>query len=148
MSLLFELFVVNQRIRRLVRAALAEVSLSADEYAVYSLLFEHGPLTASEMARRMAMPLTTVLDYLRGMDAHGHLRRDRHPRDGRAHQLSLTMAGVAEHRRTNKAWERMRSRLEGSLPVSEKSIRRALAALDEAVAATLNEFELQPVAAD
>src|SRR5437660_11701724 len=98
--------------RRLLSAALADVSLRADEYAVYSLLFEQGPLTATEMARRMGMPLTTVLDYLRAMDDRRHLRRERHPRDGRAQQLSLTMAGVTEHRRTNRAGETMRLRLE------------------------------------
>ena len=140
-SLLFDLFVVNQRVRRLVSDALAGVSLRADEYAVYSLLFEQAPLTATEMARRMAMPLTTVLDYLSAMDARGHLRRQRHPHDGRAQQLSLTMAGVTEHRRTNRAWEVMRKRLEASLPMSEKSIRRALPALDDAVAAALADYE-------
>lgn len=143
-SLLFDLFVLNQRMRRLVSAALADVTLRADEYAVYSLLFEQGPLTATEMARRMGMPLTTLLDYLRAMDVRGHLRRDPHPRDGRALRLSLTIAGVAEHRRTNKAWEVMRARLDGSLAVSPASIRRALQALDDAAAATLAAFDDQP----
>ena len=95
-SLLFDLFVVNQRVRRLLSATLTDVSLRADEYAVYSLLLEQAPLTATEMARRMGMPLTTLLDYLRVMEERRHLRRERHPRDGRAQQLSLTMAGLAE----------------------------------------------------
>jgi DNA-binding MarR family transcriptional regulator len=145
-SLLFDLFVLNQRVRRLVSAALANVSLRADEYAVYSLLFEQAPLTATEMSRRMAMPLTTVLDYLTAMDERGHLRRERHPHDGRAQQLSLTIAGVTEHRRTNKAWEVMRARLERSLPMSEKAIRQALHAFDDAVATTLVDFELKSAA--
>ncbi len=140
-SLLFDLFVLNQRIRRLVAAALADVTLRADEYAVYGLLFEQGPLTATEMARRLGMPLTTLLDYLRAMDARGHLRRQRHPRDGRAQALSLTMAGVTEHQRTNKAWEVMRARLERALAMSPADIRRALHALDDAVDATLADFE-------
>jgi len=140
-SLLFDLFVVNQRVRRLVAAALADAELRADEYEVYGLLFEQAPLTATEMARRMAMPLTTVLDYLTAMDERGHLRRERHPRDGRAQQLSLTMAGVSAHRRTNKAWEVMRARLEGSLPMPETAIRRARHALDDAVAETLAALE-------
>lgn len=140
-SLLFDFFVLNQRVRRLVAAALADVTLRADEYAVYGLLFEQGPLTATEMARRLGMPLTTLLDYLRAMDARGHLRRQRHPRDGRAQALSLTMAGVTEHQRTNKAWEVMRARLERALAMSPADIRRALHALDDAVDATLADFE-------
>ena len=145
-SLLFDLFVVNQRVRRLVAAALATVSLRADEYAVYSLLWEQAPLTATEMARRMAMPLTTVLDYLAAMDERGHLRRQRHPRDGRAQHLSLTLAGVSEFRRTSRAWGVMSARLDASLPKAGASIRRSLHELDDAVAQTLEHFELQAAA--
>lgn len=140
-SLLFDLFVLNQRVRRLLAIALEDAELRADEYAVYSVLFEQGPLTATEMARRMAMPLTTVLDYVRAMDARGHLRRNPHPRDGRAQQLSLTMAGTTAHRRTNAAWEVMRIKLEGALPVPIKDVRRALHALDDATRSALAEME-------
>ena len=146
-SLLFDLFVLNQRVRRLLTLALANVGLRADEYAVYSLLFEQGPLTATEMARRMGMPLTTLLDNLRAMEGRGHLRRNPHPRDGRAQQLSLTMAGTAEHRRTHAAWEVMRVKLERSLPIPTGDIRRALQALDDAVTSALDDMESQPARA-
>lgn len=141
-ALLFDLFVLNQRLRRLLALALRDAGLRADEYAVYSLLFEQGPLTATEMAHRLGMPLTTVLDYLRPMDMRGHLRRVPHPRDGRAQQLSLTLAGVTQHRRTNRAWEVMRERLERSLAVPQVTVRRSLHALDDAVARTLADFEM------
>jgi len=140
-SLLFDLFVLNQRVRRLMTVALADAGLRADEYAVYSLLFEQAPLTATEMARRMGMPLTTVLDCLSAMDDRRHLRRERHPRDGRAQQLSLTMAGITAHRRTSRAWELMRRNLERSLPIPANEVRRGLQALDEAVIAALAAYE-------
>ena len=142
-SLLFDLFVLNQHVRRLMAAALADVDLRADEYAVYSLLFEQAPLTATEMARRMGMPLTTVLDYLRVMDDRGHLRRERHPRDGRAQHLSLTMAGITAQRKTNRAWEVMRVSLERSLPTPAREVRRALHALDDAVVAALERHDVR-----
>lgn len=145
-SLLFDLFVLNQRIRRLVSVALAEVSLRADEYAVYSLLHEQGPLTATEMARQMAMPLTTVLNYLRAMDARGHLRREPHPRDGRAQRLSLTIGGVTEHQRTYRAWDVMWTRLKRAMPMPAQDVRRALQALDDGVASALDEFEMAAAA--
>ncbi len=141
-SLLFDLFVVNQHLRRLAGHALAGAGLRADEYAVYSLLFEQGPMTATEMGRRAGLPLTTVLDYLRSMDARGHLRRERHPRDGRAQNVSLTLAGVAQQRTTNAAWEVMRLRVEAGLVMPGADIRAALQALDDAVVAALEEFEL------
>jgi DNA-binding MarR family transcriptional regulator len=143
-SLLFDLFVVNQRVRRVLAAAMTEGALRPDEYAVYSLLFEQAPLTATEMARRMGMPLTTILDYLRSMTARGHIRRDPHPSDGRAQQVSLTPAGLAEHRRTNAVWEVVRARLEASLPLPIDQVRSALHALDDAAAAVLENFEARP----
>jgi DNA-binding MarR family transcriptional regulator len=145
-SLLFDLFVLNQRIRRLVTVALAEVSLRADEYAVYSLLHEQGPLTATEMARQMAMPLTTVLNYLRAMDARGHLRREPDPRDGRAQRLSLTIGGVTEHQRTYRAWGVMWTRLKRAMPMPVHEVRVALQALDDGVASALDDFELAAAA--
>jgi DNA-binding MarR family transcriptional regulator len=136
-SLLFDLFVVNQRVRRVLAAALAESELRPDEYAVYSLLFEQGPLTATEMGRRMAMPLTTLLDYLRSMEHRGHLRRERHPRDGRAWRLALTPAGVEAQTETHAAWEVMRERLEAALSIPQEEVRRALHALDDAAVVAL-----------
>jgi DNA-binding MarR family transcriptional regulator len=117
------------------------------EYAVYSLLLEQAPLTATEMARRMGMPLTTVLDYLRVMDDRRHLRRERHPRDGRAQRLSLTMAGMTEQRRTNRAWEVMSVNLERSLPIPVKDMRRAVQALDDAVVSALAQIEAEATGA-
>ncbi len=146
-SLLFDLFVVNQRVRRVLTAALAETALRPDEYAVYGLLFEQGPLTATEMARRLGMPLTTLLDYLRAMQARGHVRRERHPRDGRAQHLSLTLSGVTEHQRTNAAWEVMRAQLEGSLTAPIEDVRAALHALDDAAAAVLDAWEARSTGA-
>ncbi|HEV3232095.1 MAG TPA: MarR family winged helix-turn-helix transcriptional regulator [Candidatus Dormibacteraeota bacterium] len=140
-SMLFDLFVVSQRVRRLLQEALAESPLRADEYAVYSLLFEAGPMTATGMSRGLGMPLSTVLDYLRGMEVRGHLGRRRHPRDGRAQHLSLTIAGVAAHRRTNAAWEVMREDLEAALEVPVADVRRALRALDEAARTALERVD-------
>ncbi len=140
-SLMFDLFVLNQHVRRLMTAALADADLRADEYAVYGLLFEQAPLTATEMARRMGMPLTTLLDYLSAMDERHHLRREPHPRDGRAQQLSLRMAGITAHRRTNRIWEVMRANLERSLPIPVNDLRRALQGFDDAVIAALAKHE-------
>jgi len=140
-SLLFDLFILNQHVRRLFAAGLADAPLKADEYAVYSLLFELGPMTATEMSRRTGMPLTTLLDYLHQAEVRGHLRRERHPRDGRARQLALTIAGVTAHRSTNVQWEVVRERLEGALTVERADLRRALQALDAAAVTALAEFE-------
>lgn len=138
-SLLFDLFVTTQRIRRVLTRAMAEAGMRPDEYAVYSLLHEQAPLTATEMAEHLGMPLTTVLDYLSTMTAAGHLRRQAHPGDGRAVQLLLSPSGAAAQRRANRHWEVVRRRIESSLSMPIERVRLALAALDDAAA------ELEPV---
>ena len=130
-SLLFDFFVTAQRLRRVLSEGLASSGMRPDEYAVYSLLFEKGPLTATEMAELLAMPLTTVLDYLKAMTAAGHLVRTSHPFDGRALQLSLNRSGIAAQRQANADWEVVRKEIEGGLSMQADLVRRALRALDD-----------------
>lgn len=132
LSLLFDLFVTSQRVRRVLSDGLAEAGMRPDEYAVYGLLFERSPITATEMAVVLGMPLTTVLDYLKAMTTAGHLQRSRHPVDGRALELSLSRAGVAAHKRANTHWEVVRKRIEAGLSMPISDIRVALHALDDA----------------
>ena len=54
LSLLFDLFATNQQVRTLLGRALADTGLTADEYAVYSILFDEGPHAPSELARPWA----------------------------------------------------------------------------------------------
>lgn len=130
-SLLFDFFVTGQRLRRVLADGLEASGMRPDEYAVYSLLFDAGPLTATEMAELLGMPLTTVLDYLKEMTRAGHLVRTSHPFDGRAVQLSLNRAGVAAHRRAHAHWEVVRRRIEENLSVPIATIRKSLHALDD-----------------
>jgi DNA-binding MarR family transcriptional regulator len=130
-SLLFDFFVAAQRLRRVLTDGLEESGMRPDEYAVYSLLLEKGPLTATEMAELLGMPLTTVLDYLKEMTRAGHLVRTSHPFDGRAVQLSLNRSGLAAQRRANRHWEVVRRQIEENLSVPVGDIRRALRALDD-----------------
>jgi DNA-binding MarR family transcriptional regulator len=135
-SLLFDLFAVYQRVGGVVRLALDGAGLRGDEYAVYSVLFDVGPLTATEMAGHLGMPLTTVLDYLRVMDRRRHIVRVRHPADGRARQIRLSPQGLAAHRRASAAWQRMADLVDASLTLPVDRVRQSLQALDDAVIAT------------
>lgn len=136
-SLLFDLFVVAQRVRRVLADGMAGSGMRSDEYAVYSLLFMHGPLTATEMARQLGLPLSTVLDYLKTIDDAGHLERVKHPDDGRAVQLALNPKGVRAQARANQHWEVVRKQIEGALLVPRADVRDALQALDDAAVAAL-----------
>jgi DNA-binding MarR family transcriptional regulator len=134
-SLLFDLFVVSQRVRRVLADGMAGSGMRADEYAVYSLLFVNGPLTATEMTQQLGLPLSTVLDYVRAIDEAGHLQRVPHPDDGRAVHLALNARGIAAQKRANRHWEVVRKEIEGSLQMPKSQVRAALAALDDAAMA-------------
>jgi DNA-binding MarR family transcriptional regulator len=139
-SLLFDVFVVNQRLRALLARALSGCELRADEYAVYSVLYERGSLTPTQLAACLAMPVTTTLDYVRAMTRRGHVRRAANPADGRSYRLSLTMEGLSAHRSTNAAWNVAVHRLENALDMPVPDVRAALHALDDAAAAALAQF--------
>ena len=134
-SLLFDLFAVYQRVGGLVSLALEGAGLDGEEYAVYSVLFDLGPLTATEMAGHLGMPLTTVLDHLRVMDRRRHIVRVQHPVDGRARQVRLSPQGLAAHRRASAAWQRMAGLVDSSLGHSTDRVRQSLHALDDAIIA-------------
>ncbi len=136
-SLLFDVFLVSQRLRALLGHALRDCMLRPEEYAVYSVLYEFGPLTPTQMAEHLAMPVTTTLDHLRTMARRGHTSRARNQADGRSYRVALTLAGVSEHQRTNAAWNVAVRNLEQALPMPEREIRTALHALEEAAAAAL-----------
>ncbi|HEX2680718.1 MAG TPA: hypothetical protein VHQ03_05445 [Candidatus Dormibacteraeota bacterium] len=131
-SLLFNFFVTGQRIRRLLGDAMAPSGMKPDEYAVYSLLFEMAPLTATEMAEYLGMPLSTVLDYLKAMDAARHVERVQHPSDGRAVQLRLSSRGLKAQERAHRDFVRVYDELVGSLRLPVDRVKNALAAMDDA----------------
>lgn len=145
-SLLFDLFVTAQRVRRVLSDGMAKSGMRPDEYAVYSLLLENGPLTATETCELLGMPLTTVLDYLKAMSVAGHLDRMPHPSDGRALQLRLSRSGITAQKRANAHWEVVRKRLEGGLPMPIDRVRLALQALDDAAVRASAAVATPPVA--
>ena len=64
-SLLFDLFVVSQRMRRVLADGMAGSGMRPDEYAVYGLLFMYGPMTATEMAEQLGLPLSEAAFVVR-----------------------------------------------------------------------------------
>ena len=104
-SLLFDLFAASQQVKTLLTRAMAGCGLRPDEYAVYSGLFEFGPIAPTELARVVGMPPTTLSHYIGHMRERGHLVERRKPTDGRSRVLGLSPAGLAAHRTANRAFE-------------------------------------------
>lgn len=139
-SLLFDVFVLGNRTRTLVVEAMRGAGLRPDEYAAYSVLFEEGPLSLTQLAMRLGLPLTTVADHVRAMTERRHLRRNANPTDGRSTLLSLTAQGLRTHRRASRSFELAHAALREHLRPSEEAsaremLRRITASTERAIAA-------------
>ncbi len=131
-SLFYEVFVLGQAVKRLLETAMANGPLRPEEYAVYSVVFEAESVTPTAMAAALAMPLTTVMDWIGLMERRGHARRRPHPSDGRATLLTLSAEGLRVHREANRQFERAYRALLEALPADERPLREAMVALREA----------------
>lgn len=128
-SVLFDVFVLNQRVRALLGRSMADAALRPDEYAVYSVVFEFGPITPSSLAARLGMSRTTMSDYVRAMAERRHVRRTGHPRDSRSYLIDLTDAGRRAHRAAARAFEEANRRFRAALPLPEDECRDVLEAI-------------------
>ena len=116
-SLLFDVFVLGQRTRALVAEAMRDAEMRPDEYAAYSVVFEAGPLTQTDLAERLGMAVTTVADYVRTM-----VERATPPETATSHRSARRVA-VADAGRDPGASPRV-PLVRGGGPRDERSARR------------------------
>jgi DNA-binding MarR family transcriptional regulator len=94
-TILFDLFLANQRRKRMIEAALAGTELPPEDYPLYVFVGAEGPWTPTGLATRLEMPLSTVLFRLGRLERRGHVERVPNPDDGRSYLIRLTDAGQA-----------------------------------------------------
>jgi DNA-binding MarR family transcriptional regulator len=104
-SLLFDFFAAGGQVRELLRRAMNDSPLTAEEYGVYSGVFEFEPITPSDLALSVGMRPTTLTHYLIDMRDRGHLDEALNPDDRRSKLLRLTDSGRATHRAANRTFE-------------------------------------------
>lgn len=129
LNVLLDVWSVARAVSELLNTALAPSGLTADEFAVYSLLARQGPLTPSQLAEQMATPPTTVSSYLTRFERRGHVVRERHPHDGRSYRVSLTDEGRRRHRRAAALFRPVRQGVENALGSDEAAVRESLGRL-------------------
>src|SRR5215468_11773148 len=88
-----DLFLTNQRRKRMIEAALAEAELPADDYPLYVLVGAEGPWTPTGLSKRLEMPLSTMLFRLGRLERRGHAERVPNPDDRRSYLIRLTDEG-------------------------------------------------------
>lgn len=138
-TILLDLFLTNQRRKQMIEAALAESELPAEDYPLYVLVGAEGPWTPTGLAKRLEMPLSTMLFRLGRLEKRGHAERVPNPDDGRSYLIRLTDEGnrlLAEARPAFRDYaEAVEGRL-GSDPIG--TLRTGLAELRDAISAELD----------
>jgi DNA-binding MarR family transcriptional regulator len=92
-TILLDLFRTNQLREQLVGASLAGLELPPEDYPFYVLIGAEGPWTPTQLAGRMAMPLSTVLFRVGRLEKRGHVERVPNPDDRRSYLISLNADG-------------------------------------------------------
>jgi len=137
-TVLLQLWTAAHMAERLVDEHLQRLGVSDEQFALLSLIGLYGPVTPTALATRMGVPLTTLADAVRRLDARGEIERLPNPEDGRSHLLTLSAAGHARRKAAHPgvvaSVEDVREHLELPLEEVEAAMDDVHRALQEAVA--------------
>src|SRR3954464_3986532 len=92
-TVLFDVYMTNQKRARLIEAALEGTELPPEDYPFYVFVGAEGPWTPTGLAARLGMPLSPVLFRVRRLERRGHAERTPNPEDGRSFLIGLTDEG-------------------------------------------------------
>ena len=137
-TILFDVFLTNQKRAQLIEAALAETDLAAEDYPFYVIIGAEGPWTPTDLSRRLVMPLTTVLFRVRRLERRGHAERKPNPDDGRSFTIRLTPAGQKLLRKARPKFRAAAESVEAQLGAGQvAALRDSLANLRTTIDAEL-----------
>jgi len=144
-TILLDVFLTNQHRKRMIAAALAQTELPAEDYPVYVLVGAEGPWTPTGLARRLEMPLSTMLFRLGRLERRGHAERVPNPDDRRSYLIRLTDEGERLLGDARPAFRDYALAVEGRLGSGRvEELRAALEELRGAVSAELESRDPRP----
>ena len=92
--MLFDVWLVTHLTTHLIDETLRDLAVTADEFGLYSLLYELGPITPTQVARWTGMAPTTVSGMVRRLTSRGYVTQTAHPGDARSRLLALSDEGT------------------------------------------------------
>jgi DNA-binding MarR family transcriptional regulator len=131
-DVLFLVWLLSRATESRVNAALAELGLTGDEFAVYSMLAT-GPQSPTELARWMSAPATTVSSYVKRFETRGHVVRAPNPPDRRSYLVRLTASGRRAHRRAATRYRPVSEDVETLLAEHAPAVRDSILRLQAAL---------------
>jgi DNA-binding MarR family transcriptional regulator len=88
-----DVWLISQLASRHVSEMMGDSPLTVDEFALYGLIADLGPLTSSDLVRATGMSPTTLSGLVRRCESRGEVQRTPNPHDARSMHLSLTPRG-------------------------------------------------------
>jgi DNA-binding MarR family transcriptional regulator len=92
-NVLLQSFRTAHALRAVLSRAGAGTGISADEYAVLGVINLLGPVSPTELSRRLSVPPTTISRFLAGFVKGGLAKREANPDDGRSYLVRTTPKG-------------------------------------------------------
>jgi DNA-binding MarR family transcriptional regulator len=111
---------------RVVARHLQEAGVSGEQLALLSLIATVEPITPTALAAELGVPLTTLADALRRLDARGELEREPNPTDQRSHLISLSGEGRARLGAVEPLLRKAAAELSAELRLPSEDVSRAL----------------------
>jgi DNA-binding MarR family transcriptional regulator len=111
---------------RVVARHLQEAGVSGEQLALLSLIATVEPITPTALAAELGVPLTTLADALRRLDARGELERTPNPADQRSHLVSLSREGRARLEAVEPQLRKAADELSAELRLPPKEVAEAL----------------------
>ena len=135
---LLQVYVAGQLTGDLLRQELG-TTITGERFALLSVIGALGPITPSDLARRLGMAPTTVSTWLARLEADGSARRRPNPGDGRSQLIELTTTGREELRRSLPDFRRAVGRVRAALGDDLDEVLNGLDRLVAALRTTLAE---------
>lgn len=91
--LCFAVYSASHAFSRVYKPMLDQLKLTYPQYLVMVALWEGDDQTVGALGDKLSLESNTLTPLLKRLEAAGHVRRDRDPRDERQVRVSLTEAG-------------------------------------------------------
>lgn len=138
-GLLLQPFVLSQLTGALIEQMLEGTDITPSEFALTSWLNVNGDATPTELSRDLGLAPTTLSAMIERLVRKGHLRRVRHPDDGRSYVLTTTAKGRATQAEVTGRFLPILGRIREHLDADEQQVLAVLRILEEALRSTLAE---------
>lgn len=90
----YTIYAVNLAIQRAYKPALDSLGLTYPQYLVMNLLWKRDGQTVSMLADQLDLEPSTLTPLLKRLEAAGHVKRRRNPKDERQVLIGLTPQGL------------------------------------------------------